>query len=83
MPCKKPFNVVITDCDFGSIEIEKQELEHIANVSLHQCKTEEEVIRVASDADGLLVQYAPITKNVIASLSKCQVISRYYRLPGY
>lgn len=77
MPNKKPFNVVITDCDFASIEIEKKELENIAHVTLHQCRTEEEVMSVAYDADGILVQYAPMTRKVIASLNKCKVISRY------
>jgi D-3-phosphoglycerate dehydrogenase len=77
MPHKRQFNVVITDCDFASIDIEKKELESIAKVTLHHCRTGEEVIHAAHDADGILVQYAPITKRVIASLSKCRVISRY------
>lgn len=77
MPSQKSFSVVITDCDFASFEQEKKELEDIAEVNLYQCRTEAEVIQAAHNADGLLVQYAPITRNVIASLKKCKVISRY------
>ena len=68
---------VITDCDLGSCEIEQEELAGIATVEISQCKTEEEVIAAAKEADGLLVQYAPITRLVIDSLPKCRVISRY------
>lgn len=77
MTTHKSFQVVITDCDFGSFEVERQELEAIADLTIYQCRTEDEVIAAAEDADGLLVQYAPITKKVINALKKCQVISRY------
>lgn len=72
------FKVVITDHDYGSFEPEKEELNKIgAEVVLGQCKTEDEVIEIAKDTDGLLVQYANITRRVIASLKKCKVIARY------
>ncbi len=72
------FKVVITDHDYGSFEPEKEELNKIgAEVLLCQCKTENEVIEMAGDADGLLVEYANISKRVIASLNRCKVIARY------
>ncbi|MDI9597496.1 MAG: C-terminal binding protein [Atribacterota bacterium] len=72
------FKVVITDHDYGSFEPEKEELNKIgAEVVTGQCKTEDEVIEIAKDADGLLVEYANITRRVIESLKKCKVIARY------
>lgn len=69
--------VAITDSEYGSHEIEKRILSKIgAELVEFQCKTEDEVIRLCSDADGLLNQYAPITRRVIASL-KAKVITRY------
>jgi D-3-phosphoglycerate dehydrogenase len=72
------FKVVITDSDYGSFEIEKEELNKIdAEVVLGQCKSEDEIIKIAKDADGLLVEYNSITRRVIESLQKCKVIARY------
>jgi D-3-phosphoglycerate dehydrogenase len=42
------------------------------------CKTEDEVIEAAKDADGLMVWITPLTtRRVIESLPKCRVISRH------
>ena len=77
---KYKFKVVITDAEYESFEIEKEELNKIgAEVVLGQCKTEDEIIKIAKDADGLLVQYASITRRVIESLQKCKVISSVVR----
>jgi len=74
---KKP-KIVITDCDHPSIEIEKEILSEInSEFILAYCHTEDEVIEVAKDADGIINQYAPITRRVIESLKKCKVIARY------
>lgn len=40
-------------------------------------KTEQEVLELAKDADGLIVQFAAISKDVIDQLDKCRIISRY------
>ena len=70
--------IVITDCDHPSAEIERKVLSEIdPEFILAQCNTEEEVIEVAKDADGIINQYAPITRKVIESLKKCKVIARY------
>jgi len=44
---------------------------------LAYCNTEDEVIEAAKDADGILNQYAPITRRVMESLKRCKVIARY------
>jgi len=74
---KKP-KVVITDCDHPSVEIEKEILSKInPEFILAYCHTEDEVIEVAKDADGIINQYAPIARRVIESLKGCKVIARY------
>ncbi len=73
-----PYRVVITDCDHGSIEEEKTEFGQIgAELVLAQVQEEKDVVRACKDADGLLNQYALLTRKVLESLSKCRVISRY------
>ena len=75
---KNKFKVVITDCDHGSIEEEKTEFSRIgAELILAQVKEEEDLIRVCKDADGLLNQYALLTRKVLEKVPKCKVIARY------
>ncbi|GAF95448.1 unnamed protein product, partial [marine sediment metagenome] len=77
MSNKRP-KVVITDCDHPSVEIEKEIFSEIDLVFLlAYCNTENEVIKAAKDADGIINQYAPITRRVIESLKRCKVIARY------
>ncbi len=72
------FKVVFADYDYPSIDIELKQLEQLdAEITEGQCKTEEELIRLAKDADGIICQYAPFSAKVINALQKCQVISRY------
>jgi D-3-phosphoglycerate dehydrogenase len=72
------WKVVITDCDHGSVEIEKEELDRIgARMTLAQVRSEADVIRVCGQADGLLNQYAPLTRAVLEGLPKCKVIAKY------
>ena len=74
----KKFKIIITDCDHPSVEIEKKILSEInSELTLETCKTEEDVIAVASDADGIINQYAPFTRKVIKSLNRCKIIARY------
>ena len=75
---RSQFRIVITDSESDSIDIELQEAAKVgALVERADCRTEDEVIRVAADADAILVDLAPITRRVIASLQKCRVIVRY------
>jgi len=75
---KKQIKVVITDCNHPSIEIERKMLSEInAELILSNCNTEEDIIKVAKDADGIINQRVSITRRVIKSLNKCKVIVRY------
>ena len=74
---KRP-RIVITDCDHPTVEIEREILSEIdPEFILAQCNTEDEVIEAVKDADGIINQYAPITRRVIESLKKCKIIARY------
>ncbi|MBO9608196.1 MAG: C-terminal binding protein [Paenibacillaceae bacterium] len=69
--------VAITDYRYDDLRIET-ELLAAAGIELiaGSCKTEEDVIRLAQHADGIIVNYAPITAAVIGALERCRIISR-------
>lgn len=72
------FKVVICDYYYESLQQEKQVFSQLdIDLRDYHCKTEEEVIAVASDCDALICQFAPITRRVIESLKNCRVIVRY------
>ena len=74
------FKVIITD--FGSPEndLEANELKNsgldIELVRLN-AKTPQELLPHVADADGLIVQWTNINRDVIQALQKCKIISRY------
>lgn len=74
----KKWKVVVSDWEFEDLRYEKSILE---NEQLEfvtaQCKTEDDVIAHCRDADAIINQYAPISRNVIEALDHCQVIVRY------
>jgi len=76
-PDRKP-KVVIADYDFGDVAIERS-IVTAAGFELvaAQCKSEDDVIAVASDADAVLTQYAEVGKRAIQSFTRCKVIARY------
>jgi D-3-phosphoglycerate dehydrogenase len=75
---KNKFKVVITDCDHGFIDEEKEAFKRMgAELLLAQVKEEGDLIRVCKEADGLINQYARLTRRVLENLPKCKVISRY------
>ncbi|KUK14669.1 MAG: C-terminal binding protein [Synergistetes bacterium] len=72
------YKVVITDYDYPDLSIETPILEEIgAQVVGAQCKTEEELIEVAHDAHGILVEYAKVSEKVISNMKNCIIIARY------
>lgn len=73
----RKFKVIITDGDYPSVEPEREILESIAELVKYECRSEEDVIRSAWDADGIIVDYAPITRKVIENLPRLRVISKY------
>ena len=72
------YKVVVSDNRHGDYSIEAAILKPIdAEVVIENCSTEEEMIIACKDADGVLLDQAPMTARVIESLTKCKVISRY------
>jgi len=69
--------VVITDSNLTSGEIEEQLLTPAGfEVIRADCRSAQDVIDAAAQADALIVQWAPITEAVIARLERCRFISR-------
>ncbi len=72
------WKVMITDVSFPDVSLELEELRLIdASLVRLNCKTSNEVIQQCQEADALLVQYAPITAEVLNSLSRLKAIGRY------
>lgn len=70
--------VLITDAEYPNIDdIERPILETAGfEVELAQCRTPEQVIQAGRGASAFLVQYAPITREVLAALPELRCISR-------
>ncbi len=72
------YNVIITDSGFPDNIPEREILETInCSVTNIQCKEEVQLRSLVSKADALLVQWAPITRNVIEDMNHCKIIVRY------
>ncbi|MFH1069862.1 MAG: C-terminal binding protein [Candidatus Glassbacteria bacterium] len=71
--------VIISDCDHGTVEVEKGIFEAAGfDWKLADCKTEEDVIRQCAGAAGILSQYAPIKARAVQALAgSLKVLSRY------
>jgi D-3-phosphoglycerate dehydrogenase len=72
------FMVAVTDSVFPSQEPEHRVLDPLGvELRAGQCRSEEEVIALAKDADAILNCYAKMTARVIGELKRCKVIARY------
>ena len=70
--------VVITDYDYGDLEIEKAILHGVgAEVIPRQAKCEEDLLEVAEDCFGMINQYARVGRETIQRMKQCKVIARY------
>ncbi|WP_026699701.1 C-terminal binding protein [Salibacterium aidingense] len=72
------WKVLVTDYTYDTLAPERDVLKTVdAELIPAQCRTEEDVIDAARKVDGIINQYAPLSKEVIQSLSRCKIISRY------
>jgi D-3-phosphoglycerate dehydrogenase len=70
--------IVVTDANFPHFHLEQAVAsDHAASYEQAQCKTHEDVLRAASRADVLLVQFAHITAEVIDCLPATGAVIRY------
>ena len=70
--------VIITDYDFGNIDVERNILENVgAQVIGLQSKSEDELLEVAPDCAAMINQYARVGHQTIERMQRCEVIARY------
>ncbi len=70
--------VVLTDYVWESLDVEKQTLAGLADLTALQTKTPAEFLGQAADCDALLNTYAgPITAADMAKMPRCKIIARY------
>ncbi len=70
--------VVVTDWTFPNLDTERSVLADLGvDFEAYQALEENELIEAVAGADALLVQFAPITANVMAALEGCRVLVRY------
>jgi D-3-phosphoglycerate dehydrogenase / 2-oxoglutarate reductase len=70
--------VVITDYDYGNVDIERGILEAVgADVVALQVKSEADLLLEARDCAAIMNQYARVGAGAIAVMEKCKVIARY------
>jgi D-3-phosphoglycerate dehydrogenase len=71
---------IVSDHTFPSLDLQRGVIE-AAGFELREiqprCVTEDDVIARCADADALLVQWAPITRRVMKSLTKVKGVVRY------
>jgi D-3-phosphoglycerate dehydrogenase len=72
------YKVVITDYDYGDIDIEHSILAPIgAQIIGLQAKSEDDLLAEVQDCDAVMNQYARVGARAIAAMGRCQVIARY------
>jgi len=72
------YRVVVTDNRYTAYEEEKKVLAEIgAEVEINDFADDGEAAEKLKDADGILLNLYPLSGEIISSLPKCRVISRY------
>lgn len=72
------YKVVVTDNRHGDYSIEEKILAGCnAELVILNCRNAQEMIENCADADGILLDMAPMSKEVVTALKKCRVVSRY------
>lgn len=70
--------VLITDYDFPDLELERALYRDAGiEVATAQCRSVEDVIQAAEGCSALLVQYAPVDRQVFAARPDIRIVSRY------
>ena len=72
------YRICVSDERHDSYDIERELLASPgAELVLCQCATDEDIVRFCADADGILLDMAPLTAHAVAGLKRCKVVSRY------
>ena len=74
----RKLKVVITDFDYGDVDIERSIIEGAGfELVAAQSKSEDELIEAAHDADAVICQYARVGEKTINAFTNCRLIARY------
>lgn len=77
-PISQTLRITVVDCDHDSMAPETDIARaHGIELCIAQCYSEQDVISAALTADGILVQYAPITQAVFDGLPRLRAVGRY------
>jgi len=72
------FFVAVADSVFPNLDPARELLSSIgAEIQLAAEPTPDAIMKLAKDADGVLVTYAKITADMIRQMTKCRIISRF------
>src|SRR5688500_20252858 len=72
------YQVAVADSVFPNLDPAKAVVSRIgATLQLAPGRTAEAIMKIAKDADAILVTYAKITGDMIRQLTKCRIISRF------
>jgi D-3-phosphoglycerate dehydrogenase len=72
------FKVLLAESRYPHHNEEQAVLDQIgAEMIVERSDKEDRIAELAADADGLIVNLAPITAKVIAAMKKCKCVSRY------
>ena len=75
---KAKWKVVITDSGYKTYDAERAVLAKAgAEVTIKQCATEDDVIALAKDADGVIVRLQPFSAKVMDACPRVRVVGRY------
>lgn len=70
--------VCVSDTRHASYEVERSILAQVdAEIKLCNCATPEDIIHCCSQADAILLDMAPMTREAVEGLEHCKVINRY------
>lgn len=77
MKLSKRIKVVMVDNPFDDTSIEESILKEIdAEVSYFRCRNEREILEVARDADAIIDNLLPLSRETIFSLTNLKIVSR-------
>lgn len=72
------YKVVIVDDRYDSYDEEYSVLARAdTDVVIEKSAKEQDIINSTNDADGVIVNLAPITEKIVSAMQKCKCISRY------
>jgi len=74
----KQYRVVVSDDRYENYNEENKVLSELGiSVEIHNLENTEDAISILKDADAVLVNLFPLTRDIVETMDKCRVIVRY------